>query len=74
MSPVGASLRDRMRMFPSLVNCCTLNYFSPWSNEALYNVAKSKFEDIQFNLDDEELETKYKANVVDICPLIHRSV
>jgi dynein heavy chain len=63
-----------MRMFPSLVNCCTLDYFSPWSNEALNKVAKSKFENIQFNLDDEELEKVYKDCVVDICPMIHTSV
>ena len=28
-SPVGDDFRDRMRMFPSLVNCCTID----WSRE-----------------------------------------
>ena len=30
MSPVGDTLRVRCRMFPSLVNCCTLDWFSRW--------------------------------------------
>ncbi|ODM98966.1 Dynein heavy chain 6, axonemal [Orchesella cincta] len=39
MSPVGDSFRVRCRMFPSLVNCCTINVFSEWSMEALLSVA-----------------------------------
>lgn len=42
MSPVGDSLRIRCRMFPSLVNCCTLDWYDSWSKEALTDVA-SKF-------------------------------
>ena len=30
MSPVGETLRVRCRQFPSLVNCCTLDWFSRW--------------------------------------------
>ena len=39
MSPVGDTLRVRCRMFPSLVNCCTLNWFSRWPEEALLYVS-----------------------------------
>lgn len=35
MSPVGESLRIRCRKFPSLVNCCTLDWFPPWPSDAL---------------------------------------
>ena len=27
MSPVGDQFRRRLRMFPSLVNCCTIDWF-----------------------------------------------
>ena len=27
MSPIGASFRNRLRMFPSLINCCTIDWF-----------------------------------------------
>lgn len=27
MSPIGDAFRNRLRMFPSLVNCCTINWF-----------------------------------------------
>lgn len=30
MSPIGDSFRNRLRMFPSLVNCCTIDWFSGW--------------------------------------------
>uniref|UniRef100_A0A1A9V6M7 AAA+ ATPase domain-containing protein n=1 Tax=Glossina austeni TaxID=7395 RepID=A0A1A9V6M7_GLOAU len=39
MSPVGDSFRRRCRMFPSLVNCTTIDWFSNWPTEALYSVA-----------------------------------
>lgn len=40
MSPVGDSLRIRCRKFPSLVDCCSLDWYSAWPGEALYSVAK----------------------------------
>ncbi|XP_022832877.1 dynein heavy chain 6, axonemal [Spodoptera litura] len=40
MSPVGEAFRRRCRMFPSLVNCCTIDWFTKWPPEALLSVAK----------------------------------
>jgi len=39
MSPVGDQLRIRCRDFPSLVNCCTLDWFDTWPPQALETVA-----------------------------------
>jgi dynein heavy chain len=39
MSPFGDAFRTRLRMFPSLVNCCTIDWFSEWPEEALSSVA-----------------------------------
>ncbi|GMH64114.1 hypothetical protein TrST_g1151 [Triparma strigata] len=39
MSPIGAAFRTRCRMFPSLVNCCTIDWFSAWPEDALNSVA-----------------------------------
>ncbi|RYY37138.1 hypothetical protein EON62_01310, partial [archaeon] len=41
MSPMGEAFRNRLRMFPALVNCCTINWFSEWPEEALRSVANS---------------------------------
>jgi hypothetical protein len=30
MSPVGEAFRNRMRQYPSLINCNTIDYFTPW--------------------------------------------
>lgn len=30
MSPVGEDFRRRLRTFPSLVNCTTIDWFLPW--------------------------------------------
>lgn len=35
--------RRRCRMFPSLVNCCTIDWFLPWPTEALLSVAEESF-------------------------------
>ncbi len=29
-SPIGEAFRSRLRMFPALVNCCTIDWFSAW--------------------------------------------
>jgi dynein heavy chain len=50
-SPVGSVLRDRLRKFPSLVNCCTIDWFREWPEEGLRNVAGRFLADI--DLQDE---------------------
>eukprot|EP00392_Amoebophrya_sp_AT5.2_P001969 g1974.t1 len=40
MSPVGEKLRTRLRLFPSLINCTTVDWFFPWPPEALFSVAE----------------------------------
>jgi dynein heavy chain len=37
-SPMGDAFRNRLRMFPALVNCTTIDWFSEWPAEALTNV------------------------------------
>uniref|UniRef100_A0A8C7MG37 Dynein axonemal heavy chain 1 n=1 Tax=Oncorhynchus kisutch TaxID=8019 RepID=A0A8C7MG37_ONCKI len=41
MSPIGEVFRARLRQFPSLVTCCTIDWFSAWPEEALQSVAAS---------------------------------
>jgi dynein heavy chain len=38
MSPLGEIFRSRLRKFPSLVNCCTIDWFQEWPEEALLGV------------------------------------
>jgi dynein heavy chain len=46
MSPTGSTLQERIRMFPSLVNCCTINWFTDWPRDALIAVAQKFLEEI----------------------------
>lgn len=41
-SPIGEVFRSRMRMFPSLIACCTIDWFAEWPSEALLSVAKAQ--------------------------------
>ena len=41
MSPIGDAFRNRLRMFPSLINCCTID----WFQVRLILVSKSMFTD-----------------------------
>ena len=67
-SPLGDVFRTRLRMFPSLVNCCTIDWFTEWPEEALMNVAKGIIADSDVNLGDDE------DNCVDMFKIIHQSV
>lgn len=42
MSPLGEVFRARLRQFPSLVNCCTIDWFSEWPEEALLGVGRGQ--------------------------------
>lgn len=50
-SPIGDSLRNRCRNFPSLVNCTTIDWFSEWPKDALESVAQKFLGDV--DLDDD---------------------
>ena len=52
MSPVGSAFRNRCRMFPSLVNCCTIDWFTEWPPEALLSVSKYFFEHVDLGSDE----------------------
>ncbi|KPI89108.1 putative dynein heavy chain [Leptomonas seymouri] len=41
-SPIGEAFRSRLRMFPSLIACCTIDWFAEWPSEALLSVATAQ--------------------------------
>ena len=68
MSPVGETLRVRCRKFPSLVNCCTLDWFSSWPAEALLYVSTAFLKQIE--LPNEEI----RESLAKMCTIVHTSV
>ena len=50
MSPLGEIFRSRIRKFPSLVNCCTIDWFSEWPEEALLGVGRGQVIAADLNL------------------------
>lgn len=65
-SPIGASLRNRIRDFPSIVNCTTIDWFSEWPPDALEAVAQ-KF------LMDVEMDHEVRQNCVVMVQNFHTS-
>jgi dynein heavy chain len=68
MSPVGDSLRVRCRQFPSLVNTCTLDWFSRWPEEALLYVSSAFLKDLALPNDE------VRNSLAEMCKTIHTSV
>jgi dynein heavy chain len=46
MSPIGEDIKRRLRMFPSLVNCCAIDWFLAWPQDALKSVAEVFLNDV----------------------------
>ncbi|XP_008419893.1 dynein heavy chain 3, axonemal isoform X1 [Poecilia reticulata] len=67
MSPIGDAFRNRLRMFPSLINCCTIDWFHGWPSDALEMVAHHFLEDV-------EMESDIKQKVVEMCKTFQTSV
>ncbi|XP_038058161.1 dynein heavy chain 6, axonemal-like isoform X2 [Patiria miniata] len=68
MSPVGDAFRSRCRMFPSLVNCCTIDWFTEWPREALLSVSETFFENVDLGAEG------MKGKIAEMCVEIHTSV
>jgi dynein heavy chain len=74
-SPIGDAMRNRIRNFPSLVNCTTIDWFSEWPKDALQSVAERFLGEIkmeesvrvsccemvqQFHQDTEHMSKRFK--------------
>ncbi|XP_052086994.1 dynein axonemal heavy chain 1-like isoform X4 [Mytilus californianus] len=70
MSPLGEIFRARLRQFPALVNCCTIDWFSEWPADALRSVAMRFLNDIpELDCTDQVME-----GLVTMCQEIQVSV
>jgi len=67
MSPIGDALRNRLRMFPSLINCCTIDWFQAWPDDALEMVANKFLEEL-------DMEEDMRHRCVYMCQHFHQSV
>lgn len=68
MSPLGEAFRTRLRMFPSIVNCCTIDWFLEWPDEALKSVATRAVQQSNLALGD------HQDTVISAVKHIHQSV
>ncbi|XP_049338447.1 dynein axonemal heavy chain 2 [Astyanax mexicanus] len=69
MSPVGEPFRNRIRQYPALVNCTTLDWFSEWPQDALLEVAERYLDGLILG-NVEKIQTK----VARIFVTMHQSV
>lgn len=67
MSPIGDAFRNRLRMFPSLINCCTIDWFQAWPEDALEMVANKFLEEV-------EMADSVRNECVWMCKYFHESV
>uniref|UniRef100_A0A7N6BNC5 AAA+ ATPase domain-containing protein n=1 Tax=Anabas testudineus TaxID=64144 RepID=A0A7N6BNC5_ANATE len=47
LSPVGNTLHTRARRFPALIQCTTIDWFHPWTSEALESVSYRFIKEIE---------------------------
>ncbi|XP_049589438.1 dynein axonemal heavy chain 1 [Syngnathus scovelli] len=70
MSPIGEVFRARLRQFPSLVTCCTIDWFSAWPDEALQAVATSFLNELY----ELEASPEVLSGLTVMCMNIHQMV
>ena len=69
MSPVGDNFTRRIRMFPGLVSCTTIDWFMDWPVEALVEVG-NRFLEEEHNIDDPLI----KSNLAKAFGIAHANV
>ncbi|KAK9888346.1 hypothetical protein WA026_000601 [Henosepilachna vigintioctopunctata] len=67
MSPIGDAFRVRCRMFPSLINGCTIDWFTKWPDDALERVADMFFAEM-------DIDSEMIRKCVSICQYFHITV
>ncbi|XP_071996145.1 dynein axonemal heavy chain 14 isoform X2 [Engystomops pustulosus] len=67
VSPAGQSFRERCRTHPSLVNCCTIDWYDGWPQEALLSVADTF-------ITQQDVVHENKGHIAQVCVAIHNSV
>jgi dynein heavy chain len=70
MSPMDSAFIRRLRMFPALINCCVIDWFSAWPADALISVAKHQLDDE----DGEDLKLDNIDTLTAMFQTIHHSV
>ncbi|XP_052105827.1 dynein axonemal heavy chain 6-like isoform X2 [Mytilus californianus] len=74
LSPAGGKFRQRCRMNPAFVNCCTIDWYDEWEEEAMLSVAEVFFENAEF-IADESYDLKIlKERVGRVCVDIHNTI
>lgn len=66
MSPIGENFRLRIRKFPALVNCCTIDWLQPWPEDALLAVATRFLGEIDMTANEREA-------CIEMCQFFHTS-
>ena len=64
MSPVGEQFRKRARRFPGIINCTSMDWFHPWSRDALVSVAGKFLEDVE--LSSQELKENVAHHMAEV--------
>nr|CAD7400377.1 unnamed protein product [Timema cristinae] len=66
MSPIGDGFRNRIRKFPALVSCCTIDWFQAWPPDALLAVSTRFLSEITL--------TEFEREVcIEMCQTFHTS-
>lgn len=63
-SPIGSAFRTRIRLYPSLVNCCTIDWYDAWPKESLEMVAYKY-------MDAVDIADDVKTSIVTTCQHFH---
>ncbi|XP_074539499.1 dynein axonemal heavy chain 11 isoform X2 [Halichoeres trimaculatus] len=68
LSPVGSTLRVRAHRFPALVQCTTIDWFHPWTPDALQSVS------LRFIQEIEGIEPAVQESISLFMAYVHTSV
>lgn len=63
----GASFRTKIRQYPSLVSCCTVDWYEAWPDEALESVAQKYLNTMDF-------QKPIMCSLTKACQLFHKTV
>lgn len=62
-SQIGETFKQTIKMYPAIVNCCTVDWFFEWPEDALSSIASFYLEEVPIQTEQKDIVTRLMKQI-----------